>query len=310
MRTKDVLAGIAVGDAVGNPLEFLSPVPVAAFNRSWGAPSIRVSDDTQMTFFLYEALKKLDLSKPFSFRETVEEAYLQWLKTQTGYSTKTERRDKLLDFPEMYHIEAPGRTCMSALRSLHHGIPVVNSSKGNGTVMRVAPVALVGMDADLSLWDLFGLAYTDAHLTHKHPFAALSSMALVGIYYFLSHDYDLASSVDKVLACKEIDEYPCGPLTGSQVAHLLHEAVHAPERLLSRRLGGWVAEEALALAVMSVGNGATFKEVVMTATCIDGDSDTVGGIAGGLAAAVGLLPPAHRVNAINCKAAYDYLIAL
>ena len=57
----NALMGMAVADAIGNPMEFVSGIcgsdlPVL-FDGSWdGDHIIHVSDDTQMTMFVMEAL--------------------------------------------------------------------------------------------------------------------------------------------------------------------------------------------------------------------------------------------------------------
>jgi ADP-ribosylglycohydrolase len=82
----------------------------------------------------------------------------------------------------------PGRTCLAACTKLAEGKPwlqaTVPHSKGCGTVMRVAPVALV---PGLSLPERSALAQYQAVVTHAHPSAL--ACADVGMYaiYLLRH---------------------------------------------------------------------------------------------------------------------------
>jgi ADP-ribosylglycohydrolase len=73
-------------------------------------------------------------------------------------------------------------------------------------------------------------------------------------------------------------------------------------------LGGWVAEEALALAVGAVAGATDYMDAIRAANYIGGDSDTVAGIAGGLAAGTGMLPPPHLCAKINLRDAIESFI--
>ena len=73
-------------------------------------------------------------------------------------------------------------------------------------------------------------------------------------------------------------------------------------------LGGWVAEEALALAVGAVAGATDYMDAILAANCIGGDFDTVAGIAGGLVAAVGMSPPTCHRDKINVRDTVESLV--
>lgn len=296
MKTlKDLLISVAVADAVGNPLEFISPVPAAKFLDSVGAPVLYPSDDTQMTMFLVEAL---------AYERAPDWAYSRWYLTQTSDLASSNSRESLLDFPELYRVEAPGNTCMSACKALVLGRKVANDSKGNGTAMRCSPIALhykrMGWGKEAALL----ATIEDAKTTHKHQSAAESSLFLTALHWALLQGLEPAEAVQSALA-DLWDHYPEGELAALGMPTTPGEFVAA-----ANSMGGWVAEQAVYLAVGSWLFGGPYMGVVRLASTIDGDSDTVAAIAGALCAYSGQLPPPELVSKLNLLPAIDWLVEL
>jgi ADP-ribosylglycohydrolase len=297
---RDILYGIAVGDAVGNPLEFMSRVTHDDFRASAEKEHLRVSDDTQMTLFCHESLQAIG-NQPQRAENALQDGYLRWFKTQTG---KRELASTgLFQFESMYSVEAPGRTCIDSLRALAAGRKVENDSKGNGTVMRCAPIAFWAHQHGLDYAVAYEVASKDALLTHKHPMASLSSVLLTGIHLRMMDGMAFQDAVEGALSDPGIPLIP-------SVERMLLSALSDPAARSRQReeLGGWVAEEALALAVGAVAGASEYMDAIRAASCIGGDSDTVAGIAGGFAAATGMLPPAHLCAKINVRDAIESLI--
>jgi len=283
-----VAMGVALGDALGNRLEFLRGPTDADFQKQLKLPLV-VSDDTQMTLFSLEAMRQ-----GWSFAD----AYLRWFSTQG----EVEIGDGLLAFPEMFDIQAPGMTCMSACKALYLGKPVANDSKGNGTAMRCAHIAYEVSAQNGDLGQAISLAREDATTTHKHPFAAQSSELLTAIHWHLIAGQSLVEAVASALQAVAVD---------SEISDLCQSAldpVAYPK--LRQDKGGWIAEEALALAIGAVAHNATFLDVIRSAVTIAGDSDTVGAIAGGLAAAQGKMPPQHLTSKLNVAKPIEYVLKL
>ena len=297
---REILYGIAVGDAVGNPLEFMREVTHDDFQASAEKECLRVSDDTQMTLFCLESLQAIG-NKPQMAEKALQAGYLRWLKTQTG---KRELGSTgLLQFESMYNVVAPGTTCMAALRTLAAERKVENDSKGNGTVMRCAPIAFWARQHGLDYSVAYEVASKDALLTHKHPMASLSSVMLTGIHLRLMEGMAFGDAVEGALSDPDI------PLT-SRIKGMLLSALSDPVACSQQReeLGGWVAEEALVLAVGAVAGATDYMGAIRAASCIGGDSDTTAGIAGGLAAAAGMLPPPDLCAKINVRDAVESLV--
>lgn len=285
---ESVVKGVALGDALGNRLEFLRAPTDADFREQLDLPLV-VSDDTQMMLFSLEAMKT---GRSFS------EAYLRWFSTQGPVGTG----EGLLSFPEMYDVQAPGMTCMSACKSLYVGLPVKNDSKGNGTVMRCAHIPYLMRESGASLEEAIALAKDDAETTHRHPFAAMSSMLLGAIHWKLMDGLPIADAVSAGIDAVEVD---------SAIAQLCRSALDPHSYAHMRhKLGGWVAEEALALAIGATAHAETFLDVIQSAVTIAGDSDSVGAIAGGLAAGAGKEIPPDLADKLNVAHPINFVLSL
>lgn len=168
-RVAGCLFGLAFGDALGAPTEFL---PVAEILRRWppegpsdlaGDPA-RVTDDTQMALAVGEALAAAvaggDLS-PANLERLLRAAFVGWAN-----SPDNDR--------------APGATCLRACEALEAGRPwaeaTLKESKGCGANMRVAAVGLLGPETRGAGEAWRGaVAQFQAALTHGHPTALAAS---------------------------------------------------------------------------------------------------------------------------------------
>lgn len=294
------LLGGAVGDALGAAVEFLSlveirdrfgPGGVRDFAPAYGRRGA-ITDDTQMTLFTAEGLLRAWVRARqrgiCSVPGVIHHAYLRWLLTQ---GMRPERRGErigtdgwLFATKALHSQRAPGNTCVSALRSANSltGPKVArNDSKGCGGVMRVAPIGLfatmIGNDDRV-----FGMAADAAALTHGHPSGILSAGHLAVIIAALLRGERLPAALDAADAQLCAREHHAEVADAVATARAL--AAHgrpSPEEL--ETLGeGWVAEEALALAVCCALTARHFADGVLSATNHSGDSDSTAAITGNL----------------------------
>jgi ADP-ribosylglycohydrolase len=161
-RCPGSLFGVAFGDAMGLPTEFLT---FEQIKQKWPPsgptdlddPRARVTDDTQMTIAVGEALvhalRKSSLD-PADVESALCKELVSWF-----HSPDNNR--------------APGRTCMEACSRLAGGATwldaTVVQSKGCGANMRVAPAAFIHPDMRGPVSQL------QAALTHGHPTALAAS---------------------------------------------------------------------------------------------------------------------------------------
>lgn len=304
-----LLAG-ACGDALGAPVEFMT---LEEIRKRYGAKGLTgyapahgrigtVSDDTQMSLFtaegLLRAVVRYKLLGVSSVEECVNHAYMRWLLTQ-GFKSRCEGVGTdgwLFQLPELHATRAPGNTCISALSAKTgiHDLYADNDSKGNGGVMRVAPVGLMfgGAIREGDIQKAFDVGCQTARLTHGHGCGYLAAGAMAAIVAQLVAGKNLLQALAAVDSLF-IESLVAFDVAGLEVRQALTFArVYAasqkitPDEAIQQLGGGWVAEEALALAVYCCLRCSTLEHALVMAINIEGDSDSVGAITGNLAGAL------------------------
>ncbi|MEU6013316.1 ADP-ribosylglycohydrolase family protein [Streptomyces sp. NPDC047515] len=309
-RVRGCLLGGAIGDALGNPVEFLSLAGIRRAHGEHGVQGLladdegvvgRVTDDTQMTLFTAEGLIRAHsraMSKGIGGAETdiVRNAYLRWLDTQNHPAPPARGGDNpvrtgwLRQEAWLYARRAPGNACLTGLATGHVpeptgrlGVPgpVNTGSKGCGTVMRSAPFGLVGEDAQVG----FRLAHWCAQITHGHPTGAYAAGAFAAIVAHLLEGDSMAGAVLRALELlgrHEGHEETTAALRAA--VDLAAEGEPTAEKV--ETLGaGWVAEEALAIAVycaLALPNADQVARALLLSVNHSGDSDSTGAICGNL----------------------------
>ncbi len=315
-RIRGCLLAGACGDALGAPVEFLrldqirrryGPAGIADFDLAYGRVGA-ITDDTQMTLFTAEGLIEAMREGSPDPAPAVHRAYLRWLLTQgerpTGVPVEPHAGG-LLELRSLWSRRAPGNTCLDALRrSGSLGRAAVNNSKGCGGVMRVAPAGLVGM----RFGDPFELGSKLAHLTHGHPSGYLAAGHLAATLAAILDGADLQAALAQADA----------GMAGRPEAAEVEDALAAARRLAGKgrrqvvpgELGqGWIAEEALAIAVWCALVGHDPADAIRLAVNHDGDSDSTGSIAGHLVGALHgpAALPQHWLDQLELRAEIERL---
>ena len=300
------LLGGAVGDALGAPIEFFN---INEIHRYFGREGLthyvpafggvgRITDDTQMTLFTAEGLLRAwvrgTLKGISSFSGVVSRAYIRWLETQGEKTDRgledepDEEKGWLIQHRELFDRRAPGLTCLSALKEMEGvGRPARNDSKGCGGVMRVAPVGLLmarrGRDYQGSA---FSTGCELSALTHGHPSGILPGGVLAALTFSLVGGKSLRDALRDAKAMlvghRDADE----TLLALARAEALADSLIAKEEAIERLGQGWVAEEALAIAVYCALVSDNFRDAVLLSINHSGDSDSTGAITGNLMGAM------------------------
>jgi ADP-ribosylglycohydrolase len=291
---ESVLFGAALGDALGWPVEFTS---LTAIKQKYGPAGIQeppdpaeYTDDTQMTLALAEGLLDAGLNAPVDeIMDAIGTRFVTWLELQ--------------DDPHYSH--APGNACLAGMRRYKEGISWQTSgnpdSKGCGSAMRVAPLGYFYQHDPERLREI---AIASSLITHGHP-AALAASA--GAAYAVKLALD---SVHPDQLPRQIEAFTDG--MSDDFTHALHRIGHVigwvnDEHGLAHLGEGWVAEEAVALALFcTIRYPDDFVNGVRRGANLTGDSDSVASIAGGiLGARLGLeaIPADWRTRCENA----DYI---
>jgi ADP-ribosylglycohydrolase len=308
------LLGGAIGDALGWPIEFdttsgltrrLGPQPPVDLARD-GATAAEITDDTQMTLFTAEALirdrQRQTSDVPGDVITLMQRALWRWYHTQVPSRTWEDARilsGWLIDDKRLYHRRAPGNTCLEAL-----GSTVRNTSKGCGAVMRVAPIGLAAGDP---AW-AFEVASEAGQLTHHHPSGYLSGAYLAAVISGLAVGQDLDAAMgeaDHLLAQAPGSDETIAAVAGAREAARLGKPT---ETMIEGLGGGWVGEEALAIALACTMTADTttpagIAEALWRAAAHKGDSDSTAAITGnllGVMVGTAGLPP-HWVSQVELR---------
>lgn len=303
-RAAGSLFGLAYGDALGKPTEFLTVEQIITRygptgpRELTGRPAL-VTDDTQMGLAVAWALRAAAGPTPGELEPLLRKGFLDW-----AISPDNNR--------------APGNTCLRACAELSTGKrwqdATVADSKGCGANMRVTPVGLVpGYDLDT----LAGVAQLQAGLTHGHP-TGLAASELTAYAVRVVRDGAAPADLPALLRDRAVgqrrvyrgdwlgDLWRSGGGAASPadfIAYGWDECLAVLDRLdaalagpddggdVCRRTGeGWIAEEALASALLCVLWHADDPVAALArGATTSGDSDSIACLAGAvLGAAYGM----------------------
>ncbi|MET7637391.1 ADP-ribosylglycohydrolase family protein [Streptomyces sp. NPDC005438] len=294
-RVRGCLLGGAIGDALGAAVEFepLStiraehgPDGVTDFVSAYGRRGA-ITDDTQMTLFTVEGLIRAHVRRDAGAWHPptdVHAAYRRWAATQRdwGPDERKESDGWLAREEWLYSRRAPGNACLSGLQDARMGTvdqPKNPQSKGCGAVMRSAPFGLlVGWEPQL----VFQIAVECAAQTHGHPTGYLSAGAFALIVHSLARGDSLDHGVQRALA--QLAERPGHQETSDALKHALGAVRQGlPNAARVEALGeGWIAEEALAMAVYCALVAEDVRHGLLLAVNHGGDSDSTGSLCGNL----------------------------
>jgi ADP-ribosyl-[dinitrogen reductase] hydrolase len=308
------LLGGAVGDALGCPVEFMSMNEIRSkygrdgildFEETSGGVGA-ITDDTQMSLFTAEGLLReyrrvYGTGEQPEYAVSVYHAYLRWLHTQ-GESSRDPHfqvrlEGGLMEIPGLNHRRAPGSTCLSALIKGKMGTIArpVNSGKGCGGVMRVAPVGLFCAalhntgDAAMNPERAFDIGCACAAITHGHPLGYLSAGFLAAVVFLLvsGRGLEKSISVTQEIVAERPERERC--VLVAQVNHafrLILNKKPCPETV-ERFGGGWVGDEALVISLYcALAAEGDFARGVRLAVNHSGDSDSTGAITGNIIGAL------------------------
>ncbi|HNA33979.1 MAG TPA: ADP-ribosylglycohydrolase family protein [Flavobacteriales bacterium] len=271
---RSALFGVAVGDALGVPVEFtnrarLSKDPVTDMigHGTYDLPAGTWSDDSSLTFCLAEALtQEFDL-------DTIGRNFVKWY--HEGYWTP---------YGNVFDI---GITTREAINRIARGAKAGSAggtdenANGNGSLMRILP--LVFHLANRPVDERFRITQQVSSITHGHIRSAIAC------FYYLEFAKRIMEGEDKFgihrdLGTEVLDHLTARSTDPMEIAvfdRLLKGDIHHldQDRIES---GGYVMHtlEASIWCLLTTDN---FKEAVLKAVNLGRDTDTTGAVTGGLA---------------------------
>lgn len=288
--------GVAVGDALGVPVEFmdrdeLDAKPVTDMREfgTHGQPRGTWSDDSSMTFAAMDSLADKGGFEP----EDVMRRFSDWLL----YAEYTPH-GRVFDV---------GMTCSRAVMEYGHGVEPLSCGgrgerdNGNGSLMRIMPFALIAAKRedywdDAAMRETAEMVHGASSLTHGHPRSLIACLLYASACHELIYCQDagieacLQRAVDGTLSFYEKGAERC-PWNDAAFREELWKNAYRRIRDLGEfgrlprdavRGSGYVLDT-LEAAFWCLLHSQNYKECVLLAVNLGEDTDTVGAVAGGLA---------------------------
>ena len=269
-KAKGIIYGLAIGDALGYPTEFISlprikekygPSGIQDFPKT---PSL-FTDDTQMSIAIAEALIKVGDRDIETIMAAVRDEFVKW------YHSPENNR-------------APGKTCLIGIENMERGQHWSESgvvkSKGCGSAMRTAPVGYLYQHNPEKLKEV---AHASGICTHGHP---TGDAACIGAAYLVKLALD-GIQPDRMIP--ELLDFTSGISDEFDRAILKVEECldwKDEEKALDNLGKGWIGEEAVALAMYCfLRYPNDYRKVVLRGANTNGDSDSIACIAGSISGA-------------------------
>lgn len=273
-KITDALVGLAVGDALGVPVEFrhrdeLNRNPVTDL-RGYGShpvPAGTWSDDASLTFCLAEALTTgFDLQTiAGNFRKWLYENY--WTPHGTVFDVGIATREAIYRYASGTPPELAG------------GMDEYDN--GNGSLMRILPLVFYMHDKPVA--ERFALTKAVSGITHYHI------RSVVGCFYYLEFARLLLSSNDvraiyqalQTTVPDALQSLGINPAEIAQYDRLLKDDLSRfPESEI--RSSGYVVHT-LEASIWCLLTTTRYKDAVLKAVNLGEDTDTTGAVTGGLA---------------------------
>ena len=267
------IIGHAVGDAMGFPTEFSkreellqNPVIEMIDSPDVGQPEGSWSDDTAMEIATIDSFIQ---KKYFDYKDIMD----KWVK----WISKSEYTPTGVAFDI-------GRTCLKAIKKYCNGTAPLQcgstsiNENGNGSLMRILPVALYAYSKKLDDTSIHKLTNEVSSLTHAHEVSRL------GCYIYVQFIICLLKGNTKQEAYKHIQGLDYRLFTVDSMnryTRILDEQIEV-QILDNIKSSGYIVDT-LECAMWIFMNAQHYKEAIIASTNIGGDTDTIGAIVGSMA---------------------------
>ena len=271
---KSALFGVAVGDALGVPVEFKSretisknPVKDMIGYGTYNLPPGTFSDDSSLTFCLAEALTQdFDLN-------SIAKNFVKWV--QENYWTA---RGSVFDIGIATR-EAIDRIARGERPDLAGGFEA--SSNGNGSLMRILPLVFHIFDKPIS--ERYQIIKEVSSITHGHI------RSVIACFYYLEFARQIILGEDKFEIYKSLQ---------SEISNFLNSLEINPNEIAfyDRILKGNIFElsqdeisssgyvlHTLEASVWCLLTTENYKDATLKAVNLGEDTDTNAAVTGGLA---------------------------
>lgn len=294
--SKNGIIGLAVGDAMGVPLEFCFREKLMANLTtemlgygSHNVPKGSWSDDTSMTLCLIDAINTT--GKIVS--KDVADNFVKWAENEE-YTPCGKRFDI-------------GRTCLQAIMNYERGVDPVDAgldgelNNGNGSLMRILPLIYYCYSKNMNEEDIYYNVKDISSITHKHEISIMGCYIYVLFGIELLKKKNLAEAYNKI---KKVDYSMFSKECISKYDRILKQNIEK-YKLDDISSTGYVVAT-LEATLWTILTTDSFDSAIIKAINLGNDTDTVGACVGGLAGIYYGLENINK-NWIMDLQKYDYI---
>ena len=267
----DGVIGHVIGDAMGVPIEGYSrgrllEKPVTKMMDSLRGNKGTWSDDTSMTIATMDSYIN---SKKWDYDDIMHN-FISWLNN--GKYTADGKPIGV------------GRTCLTAIKhyyngntsALESGLDAIDSN-GNGSLMRMYPVAYYCYYKKLNNNDIYDLVKNISSLTHRHE------VSILGCYIYTLFVIRLLKGIDKYKAYKEIKEEDYSMFSNESL--LIYKRIIKDDLntlfIDDIRSTGYVVDT-LEASLWVLLKSNSYKDSIIGSINLGNDTDTIGAITGSM----------------------------
>lgn len=275
LKVKAALFGLAVGDALGVPVEFksraelrINPVKDMRGYGTWQQPAGTWSDDSSLAFCLAESLASVGYNP-----DDIAAKFISW--RNEGYWAAHHR---------VFDI---GNATNAAITRLIRGVkPILaggfeEGDNGNGSLMRILP--LVVYVKSLPIAERFEVVKSVSSITHAHFRSVLACYIYIEMAILLWYGFSARVSYNKMQ--EQVNQFIA-------LSSFNREEVKLFDRVLQKDISGLQEQQihsggyvihTLEAALWSLLTTETYAGAVLRAVNLGEDTDTTACVVGGLA---------------------------
>lgn len=274
VKVRDGILGFAVGDALGVPVEFLkreeianNPVDDMKNGGIHGQPKGTWSDDTSMVLATLDGIIDGDGVDCYKIADN----FCSWVREE-----KYNAHDTLFDI---------GATTLTSLERYYlYGVEPTMAGgdtyydNGNGSLMRILPLAYYFRENPENDLEIATIVNDVSAITHRHEISLMGCYLYTKYAMFLldgksfDESYELLKNVDVSMYSKEAKKEYKRILDGSLKKLDVDDI----------KSSGYVVDS-LEASLWCCLTTDCYKDAVLKAVNLGGDTDTIAAIAGGLA---------------------------
>lgn len=273
--SKSGIIGLAVGDAMGVPLEFCSRESLMKNlttemkeSKIDDIPKGSWSDDSSMTLATIDAIIKDNCINC----NTIANNFVQWVN-----NAKYTPNNKTFDI---------GRTCLRAITRFEAKQDIAEKcggisemDNGNGSMMRILPVVYYCYSKNMEEKEVYNIVKKVSSITHRHE------ISIMGCYIYVMYGIELLKGRNLFEAYEIIKSLNYRLYFGE-------ETIYRYNRILNEKINEYSIDDikstgfvidTLEATLWTLLNTNSYNQAIIGAINLGDDTDTVGACVGGLA---------------------------